>query len=175
MSKVGRSGRSFEAITTADLRRLRDITADYRADFFRRRPDWAALYADRLICAALCQGAALHYCDGVTGINDFDVYNFFATHPSRRWYAKPVTIRDFGDAKFGQSNDRAAFVGRRVDVLGRGLPVQPSEDPTAAVRTYLASGQTETARRLAKKAVVGLDPPHIFGEVLWPLGTRSAP
>ena len=167
MSNVGRAGRSFKAITKADLLRLRDLAAEYRADFFRRRPDWASLYRRRFLCSALCQGAALHYVEGIVGIQDFDVYNFWATHPSRAWYAKARPIRDFGDPKFGRSPDRKDFVGRRVDLLGRSIDTRPGDDPERALRAYLAGGRTLTARLLAQKAVVGLEPARLFGRVLW--------
>jgi hypothetical protein len=52
-----------------------------------------------------CQGATQHYADGVTGVNSFDVYAFFAQHPTTRSYAKRIKSSDFGDAEFDQSMD----------------------------------------------------------------------
>jgi hypothetical protein len=40
-----------------------------------------AVYDKRVIAVALCQGAALHYVDGKTGVKDFDVFTFYAAHP----------------------------------------------------------------------------------------------
>ncbi len=119
------------------------------SDFFAKYPDWAALYADRVLLVALCQGAALHYLSGDVGINDFDVYTFYAAHPDRRWYDRRRAVRDFGDPKFGVSGNRPRFVGRRVDLLGRGIAGEPGGDPVAAVRAYLRGGRTETAEFLA--------------------------
>jgi hypothetical protein len=150
-----------------DLERLAKIARQDRETFFQSSPGWAESYAERALCVALCQGAALHYLDGTTGINDFDVYTFYRSHPQKRWYAKRIKSYDFGDAKFGQSVDRPDFVGRRVDCLGRAIDVQEGEDVITALRRYLQSGKTETARLLATKAIVLLAP--ACGTVVWPM------
>jgi hypothetical protein len=168
MSRVGLSGRSFLQLTHADLRRLADIARDDRETFFARYPEWATLYADRVVCTALCQGAALHALDGTTGIQDFDVYTFYAAHPARRWYAKRLVHRDFGDPRFGQSPDAPAYCGRRVDLLGRGMAVPPGADPVSSLRSYLRDGVTTTARLLARKAVILLTPIAQCGTIVWP-------
>ena len=121
---------------------------------------------------ALCQGAALHYVGGKVGIQDFDVYTFYAAHPKRPWYAKRRRVYDFGDPKFGRSPDKPHFVGRRVDLMGRGLDCAPDADPVGALVRYLREPRTKTARFLAAKAVVLLDPPHT-GRVIWS-GSHSA-
>lgn len=173
MSNVGRKGRSFEKIGIGDLRRLAKIAAKDRAEFFARHPDWAHLYRRRVLCTALCQGAALHFVHGKVGINDLDVYTFYATHLDRHWYAKRRRVCDFGDPKFGQSVDKPHFIGRRVDILGRDIPVHPNEDPARALVHYLESGRTETARLLAEKAVVLIDPPEYLGTIVWVDGVAS--
>ena len=53
------SERSFERITKSDLRRLAHIARHEREDLFERHPEWALLYRRRVICSALCRGAAL--------------------------------------------------------------------------------------------------------------------
>lgn len=169
MSSVGRSGRSFDRITAADLARLAELAAADRAEFFRAYPDWAKLYAKRVLCSALCQGAALHYVGGDVGVNDFDVYTFYAAHPARHWYAKRIKHRDFGDPKFGRSVEKPTPVGRRVDLMGRELRAAPGDDPVVAVRRYLEAAKTATARLLAKKAVVLLEPEELRGRVVWPV------
>jgi hypothetical protein len=133
MSSVGRKGRSFARITVGDLRRLAGLAAADRQDFFARYKDWARLYRRRILCTALCQGAALHFVHGKVGINDLDVYTFYATHPDRHWYAKRRRVCDFGDPKFGQSVDKPRFIGRRVDILGRDVPARRNEDPVRAL------------------------------------------
>lgn len=166
MSNVGRAGRSFEPITAQDLRRLDEIARQDRARFFQEHPPWAALYGDRVLCVALCQGAALHYLDSATGINDFDVYTFYRQNPEGVWCHRRKTFYDFGLAKFGQSVDHPHWVGRRVDCLGRSLVVEPGDDPPGALRRYLRQRRSDTARYLAQKAVVLLDPQ--CGRVIWP-------
>jgi len=103
-------------------------------------PDWGLYYARRVIATALCQGAALHYLHprARIGINDFDVYTFYAAHPRKRWYAKRIQSVDFGDPTFGQSVDHPEFVGRRVDLMGRGIDIGAREDPADARRLLSA-------------------------------------
>jgi hypothetical protein len=101
---------------------------------------------------ALCQGAALHFIDPEAGINDFDVYTFYAAHPARHWYAKRIRSVDFGDPKFGRSQiTRRGFVGRRVDLMGRELPVDPGADLVAALRQCLKRGNAATALELSQR------------------------
>src|SRR3546814_3059616 len=77
--------RSYEPLTKADLKRLGEIAADDRADLFRRKPETAHLYGDRLFAVALCQGGALPYLDGKNGIKDLDVWRFFKPNPQRQF------------------------------------------------------------------------------------------
>src|SRR3546814_21086768 len=74
---------------------------------------------------------------------------------------------DFGNPKFGQSADTPAFVGRKVDHIGRALPDTDYSDPVAVLRRYLRGGATESARRLAEKAVILIEPASLFGTVVW--------
>jgi hypothetical protein len=163
-------GRSYERITREDLVRLARIARLDREELFARKPRYRAL-GERLICVALCQGAALHFVDDENGVKDFDVWTFYAAHPDDP--AVPWRRRrahDFGDPKFGRSPDRPDFVGRHVDLLGRSLEVAEDLDPAAVLREYLSEGRTETARRLAAKAVVLLEPSDRLGAVIWPVG-----
>jgi hypothetical protein len=68
---------SLERITSADLRRLATLALDYFDDLFKRRPYASGRFRGRLLMLALCQGAALHYVDGLHGVKDFDVWGFF--------------------------------------------------------------------------------------------------
>lgn len=165
----GMPARSLEPITDLDLARLCELALDDLADLFARRPDTARLYRDRLLAIALCQGAALHYLDGRNGVKDFDVWSFFAQHLERPFPYRRNVPHDFGPSKFGRyPRDPPRFVGRRVDMLGRSLPVGLDTDPVLAVRAYLRAGRTETARLLAQKAVVMLWPERLRGSVAWP-------
>jgi len=153
-----------------DLARLLALARKDREEFFSEHSDWASLYKERVLGVALCQGAALHYLKPKAGINDFDVYTFYAAHPARRWYAKRIRSVDFGDPKFGRSQiTRREFVGRRVDLMGRELPVQPGTDIVRALRLYLRRGDTPTARELKQKAVILLEPEDRLGTVVWPI------
>ena len=137
--------------------------------FFAKNHGWAELYGDRALGIALCQGAALHHVNPNIGINDFDVYTFYAAHPGRRWYAKRIQSVDFGDSKFGRSEvTKLGFTGRRVDLMGRTLGVPVGTQFGPALRAYLTSGLTRTARELAGKAVVILEPRDQLGTIVWP-------
>jgi hypothetical protein len=161
--------RSYERITLDDLARLAQIARRDRDDRFARRPRWAP-YAGRVLCVALCQGAALHCVDGRNGVKDFDVYTFYAEHATGTFPYRWRTEVDFGPSRFGRyPRDPDTFRGRRVDLIGRSLDVSPDADPVEAVRRYLAAGATETARQLARKAVVLLEPKSLRGQVAWPL------
>jgi hypothetical protein len=166
---------SYRPLERADLARLAELARTDRAEYFATHRDWAEMYVDRFLGAALCQGAALHYLDPTSGINDFDVYSFYASNPTRRWYAKRIKSVDFGDPKFGVSQiARPGFVGRRVDLMGRELPVSPGADLEASLRRWLRTAGTATALQLKQKAVVLLEPYNRLGTVVWPLN-RQAP
>jgi hypothetical protein len=163
--------RSTAEITIADLQRLAAIARADREDFFRRNPALGMLYADRLICVALCQGAALHYLNGRNGVKDFDVWTFFCAHPKRPFPYRRNVSRDFGDPKFGFSLDKPDFTGRRVDLIGRSISCEPGRDPIESIRNYLTSSRNKSPRLLAKKAVIILEPSSLIGKVAWPVST----
>lgn len=162
--------RSFETIRQEDLARLAQLALEDQAAFFCRHPDIAAVYRDRLLCIALCQGAALHYIDGKHGVKDFDVWVFYREAPARRFpRRRPRMVRDFEDPRFGQSEDAPHFRGRRVDLFAKSIDA-PEDLPFAeAVRQYLRASKTPAARFLAKKAVVVVYPDEARGKILWPM------
>ena len=167
--------RSFEPLSKADLRRLGQIAASDRADLFKRKPETGRLYGERLFAVALCQGGALHYLDGKNGIKDLDVWSFFKPNPERQFPYRRRAQLDFGDPKFGQTADAPNFVGRRVDHIGRAIPDTDYSDPVATLRRYLRAGATESARRLAEKAVILIEPAHLFGTIVWPEAPPNKP
>jgi hypothetical protein len=172
---VGARDRSFAGIGLGDLLRLAELAADAEAELFARNPARSGRYAGRLLARALCQGAALHYVDKHNGVKDFDVWSFYAQHDDWPFPPRWRGTRDFGPSKFGRyPGDPARYSGRRVDLLGRSLPVAPGTDPADAIRRYLAAAQTRSARELAAKAVVLIDPTDRAGEVVWPIGIDSA-
>jgi hypothetical protein len=165
--------RSFEKITVDDLRRLAAIARIDREDLFRRNPNLGKLYAGRIICVTLCQGAALHYIDGQNGIKDFDVWTFFREHPKQPFPYRRNVPRDFGHSKFGTSPDRPDFVGRRVDLIGRSIPYKEGQNPIQVIQNYLVFSSNKSPRLLAKKAIVILEPEELLGKIAWPISTIS--
>ena len=160
--------RSYAKISKPDLKRLAAIARADNDDFFRRNPLVGRLYRSRLLCTALCQGAALHYVDGRNGVKDFDVWSFFAEHPGMPYPPRRHATADFGHSKFGRPRADFELEGRRVDLLGRSLPVRPSADPVEAVLLYLLTANTKSSKLLKEKAVVLLDPPELLGAIVWP-------
>jgi hypothetical protein len=162
--------RSLERIEVADLSRLAALAADAEAGLFARNPRRSGWYAGRLLGRALCQGAALHYVDAKNGVKDFDVWSFYAQHGDGPFPARWRGTRDFGPSKFGRSpGDPPRYSGRRVDLLGRSLPAAPGTDPADAIRRYLTARPTASARALAGKAVVLIEPQNRVGEIVWPV------
>jgi hypothetical protein len=160
--------RSMTPLTDDHLRRLAEIAQEDRDGLFIRNPH-LSLYGKRILLTALCQGAALHVVNGMNGVKDLDVYTFYAADPSVGYPYRRRGVADFGDSELGRHPDDHGFRGRRVDLLGRTLKIDPSSDPVAAVRDYLRSGATTTAKELAKKAVVVIDPGELFGQMVWPM------
>ena len=71
-------------------------------------------------------------------------------------------------AAFLEFADKRQFTGRRVDFLGRSIKYAEGTDPIDAMRDYLESGATDSARKLAEKAVVVLEPAEFRGRIIWP-------
>ena len=75
------------------------------------------------LCA---RGAALHYVNGQSGVKDFDVWSFYAQYDDWPFPSRWRGTRDFGPSKFGRySGDPPRYTGRRIDLLGRSLRVDP--------------------------------------------------
>jgi hypothetical protein len=160
--------RSLVKLTKADLASLGRIAAVDRSDLFARRPDTGRLYARRLFAVALCQGAALHYLDGRNGIKDLDVWCFYTESPYRPFPYRRRGKRDFGHSKFGTTPGSPDFIGRRVDVIGRSIRGAKPSDQVGSLRRYLQAGATKSARLLAQKAVILIEPAPLLGTVVWP-------
>jgi hypothetical protein len=160
---------SHARISKADLRRLARLAQEHREDFFERHPEWSILYRKRLLGAALCGAAALHYLNGITGVGDFEVWSFYAEHADAPFPFQRVSHADYGKSKFGRGPDTPeTYQGRRVILQGRSVDGGPGSDPLEAIQRYLKAGATPSARELAKKAVVLLEPDELLGIEAWP-------
>ena len=165
---------SYEIISLVDLYRLALFAQEDREHLFageKNNHAWRKLYEGQLICTALCQGAALHYIKQGDGIKDFDVWSFFARNPEVDLPPRRRSIRDFADPKFGKTPGYDHFTGRKVDFMMRSIDTYGLNDPEAILRHYLQNGQTESARQLARKAVVLLEPDNLIGKVIWQPGS----
>lgn len=166
----GDLGRSLAPIDSGVLLRLAELATDAERELFLRNPRGSGRYSGRLLCRALCQGAALHYVNGSNGVKDFDVWSFYAEIDDWPFPSRWRGTRDFGPSKFGRyPGDPPHYEGRLVDLFGRSLPVQSDTDPTGALRRYLTAGRTRTAEALAAKAVVLIAPRNRAGEIVWPV------
>lgn len=167
----GPSERSKAPLTTDHLKRLGAIAHEDRESLFARNPH-LAVYRDRILLVALCQGAGRHYLDGVNGVKDLDVYTFYAEHPGVPWPYRRRGGADFGPSELGwhPADERVRgtrFLGRAVDLLGRALRVPPDADPVDAVRAWLQTNNS-TPALLRQKAVIGIEPGRYFGKTIWP-------
>lgn len=166
--------RSFEKITKTDLARLADLTLSDLRSIFNRKSH-SRVYAKRLMLLCLCQGAARHYVNGDRGINDFDVLAFFRPYPKYCFPYRRHGRVDFGPSRFGRDPRDKRFIGRRIDVMGRSVPVFKREKPIAAVRRYLCEAPRGSSPwHLAQRPVVVVWPRSRRGSVIWK-GTAKNP
>jgi len=102
-------------------------------------------------------------------VKDLDVWTFYARHSEGEFPPRWRLMVDFGPSALGRPPDDMGFRGRHVDLIGRSIDAKPRDDPLRAVRTYLRGGRTESARQLASKAVVAVDPPDLRDATVWPM------
>ena len=162
------STRAFQPIVRSDLKKLARVAREEREDLFQRHPEWALLYRKRWLCSALCREAALHFTNGTTGFEQFDIWSFYAEHPEAPYPHHLASHRDFGRSKFGRDPATQAYQGRRIALTGRSLACSPDDDPVEALQHYLRRGDTPSSRELRQKAVVVLEPEAYLGYVAWP-------
>lgn len=160
--------RSNKEITHKDLRRLGEIAKGDRLSHFSLHPETGKLYSNRLFAVALCQGAAMHFVDGKTGIKDFDVWSFYRARPKRMFPPRRRGKADFGNPKFGITETNPDLAGRRVDLMGRSIESSNYSDPVEVLRRYLRAKKTKTAKLLSQKAVILIEPSHLLGTIVWP-------
>jgi hypothetical protein len=171
---------SREKLSDADLDRLLAIELHERERLYPRATIWRA-HRNRLLCVCLGQGTALHLIDR-SGLNDFDVLTFFARSPSlapRRVSSsfRAGRHRDFGPSRFGKRTDKEgharfpSYEGRNVDLFAYAIPAKRTADPAAAVQAWLRTAPTDSAKLLAEKAVVMVEPERL--EIIWPVGAEG--
>jgi hypothetical protein len=85
-------------IDLPDLLRLSALAAEAEAELFARNPQGSGCYPGRVLGRALCQGAAVHCVNKQNGVNDFDVWSFYAQLddwrlPARQARLRPVEVR----------------------------------------------------------------------------------
>lgn len=144
--------RSTQEITQADLYALLEIAQK------NRKPSEDRV-SDTPVLIALCQGAASHYVDKKTGVKDFDVWFFYAQEE----YGKNDYDRGYSTVKLTGSQN---FDGKEVQLFWRAHAAFNCGDAERGIHDYVEKGNTNSARELGKKAVVGLYPKEVFGEVL---------
>jgi hypothetical protein len=167
---------SSEKLSDADLDRLLEFERVERERLYRESATWRA-HRNRLLCVCLGQGTALHLIDG-SDLNDFDVLTFFARSPSLEPNSLNSSFRagrhrDFGPSRFGKRTDAEArtkfpaYAGRNVDLFAYAIPAKRADDPSDAVRAWLTAAPTKSARLVAEKPVVMLEPERL--RVIWPI------
>ena len=165
----------MKKIRKKDLARLASIAREDREDLFERKSRWSSLYRNNVLCVTLAQGAALHYINGTNGVKDFDVWTFYHRQPGLRFpFDRRNASRDFMDTRFGFSPESPShYSGTRIDLLCRDMECSVDESYIDAIHRYLRLGRTTSARYLAKKAMVVLEPEKDMGKVIWPLVEMS--
>ena len=150
--------RTFEKITRHDLRELLVVGERVMDQFFVDKPRYAP-FRNKLVLVALCQGAADHYCDGTTGIKDYDVWFFYERVQG---VSMPRSHRKTLIPGFN------CYKGKRVDVLRRSNCAFKKGDIKASINRYLPKPASLTPCLLSRQAVIGLYPPEVMDKKLWP-------
>ena len=160
------NGRAMEALTNKHLSYLGGVARLDREGLFARRP-YLTSHRDLIICVALCQGGALHWIDGKNGVNDLDVYTFYAEggeKPYPPWRRAQMSYVDSGLVDWSE----------KVDLMGRSIRHAVGDDPANSVVSYLSKPRTATAWHLSQTAVVLIEPTDRIGEIVWPVGACRA-
>ena len=161
--------RSFEKIEKADLSRLIDLATQCLNEMLGRTKTGQFYTSDSALMACLCQGAARHFVHGDRGVHDWDVVFFFRTNPNWKFPSRWIGNRDFGPSKFGANPDEGPrYSGRRIDVLGRDIPVSNDASAEQSIIAYLRKGHIKSSAWLwAKRPLVALTPDDMLGRVIW--------
>lgn len=161
--------RSLEPITKEDLRELLEGSIKRLRDYFvyGNGVKWLKYYdIEQPLVTALCQGAALHYCDNSNGIKDFDIWFFYPFNQLHLPY-RAIWTWDYTNQKFGCHPSIQNYKGRKVDVIVRSIRNYTINNPIKTIQQFLEHQGIKSAIELAKKAVVILFPESFLGEVAW--------
>ena len=160
--------RSFEKIEIADLSRLIDLARECLDEMLARNETGQFYFSDRVLMACLCQGAARHFVHGDHGVHDWDVVFFFRTNPHWKFPPRWRGNRDFGLSRFGSNpDDGPEYSGRRIDVMGRDIPVSNGISAEQAIIAYLQAARTDSTRQWAKRPLIALTPGDMLGRIIW--------
>ncbi len=161
--------RTLEPLTKNDLKDIYEGSVNCVNEYFieGQGSKWQDRYnIEKPLAVALCQGAAMHYHDGVYGIKDFDVWFFYPFNKDHLPY-RTIWNWDYENLKFGKHPSMPKDTGRKVDVLVRSIRNYTENDPVKTIHDYLQYENTKSSRKLAKKAVVMLTPESLLGKVVW--------
>jgi len=161
--------RSPEKITENDLHEIYNGSKARLNEYFvlGSGRKWLDLYdINNPIVAALCQGAAMHFYDGTTGVRDFDVWFFYPFKEKHLPY-RTIWTWDYQNPKFSRHPNIQGYEGRKVDVLVRSIHNYSKTDSVKTIHQYLELKSTKSSRELSKKAVVMLYPKNQLGNVIW--------
>jgi hypothetical protein len=160
--------RSHEKIELTDLSRVFHLARECLIAMLARNETGRSYRVDDVLLACLCQGAAQHFIVGDRGVQDWDVVFFFQTNPRWKFPPRWKGTRDFGPSRFGRNpEDGPKFSGRRIDVLGRDIPILTAQDAEQAVTTYLRAGRSDSAQLWAKRPLLKLADDDSMGRMIW--------
>jgi hypothetical protein len=165
-----RNGRSLERIGRNDLLRLAKLAADVEAGLFARHPYGAGRYVGRLVCRRCARG--LRSTIWTRGMASRTSTSGPSTPRATMAHSVPVEGNSgLRPSKFGRyPDDPPSFTGR---LLGRSLDVPLDAEPATVLRDYFSAARTRSAKELAAKAVVLINPEQLAGKVVWPMASPS--
>jgi len=154
--------RTYEKLDKEDLQELLVHAEEELGRFLSTNSGKYAVYQSQLVAICLCQGAAKHYVDSVTGVKDLDVWLFFEEHDT-------VKIPHRGNARKEIQANFKKLGPKRIDFMKKMIPLRfiVKNDAQNSLQNYLSLAVTSTSAELSLKPVIGLSPSAIFGRVLW--------
>ena len=162
--------RTYEKLDKEDLQELLVHAEEELGRFLSTNSGKYAVYQSQLVAICLCQGAAKHYVDSVTGVKDLDVWLFFEEHDT-------VKIPHRGNARKEIQANFKKLGPKRIDFMKKMIPLRfiVKNDAQKSLQNYLSLAVTSASAELSMKPVIGLSPSAIFGRVLWsPSGDSGA-